>query len=68
MKELEEFIKSNEQIDKMLMLFMIQDGKRTNYQFSQEKKHKDINVEKNIAKMKDGYSYRIALLDPPIRK
>lgn len=52
----------------MLMLFMIQDGKRVKYQFSQEKKHKDIHVDKNVAKMKDGYSYRIALLDPPIRK
>ena len=66
---MEEAIKAEESIDKILILFSIDDGKKTKYQFSPDKKNKDIIlVDKLNAKMKDGYSYRVALLEPPIRK
>ena len=53
----------------MLILFTIDEGKKVKYQFSPDKKNKDIILaDKFNVKMKDGYSYRVALLEPPIRK
>ena len=53
----------------MLILFTLQEEKKVKYQFNPDKKNKDIMmVDKHHVKMKDGYSYRVALLDPPIRK
>ena len=49
------------------MLFTFESGKHVKYQFSPEKKHNDIVVDKLNAKLLSGYTYRIALLDPPIR-
>ena len=47
----------------MLILFTIDEGKKVKYQFSPDKKNKDIIlVDKLNVKMKDGYSYRVALL------
>lgn len=53
----------------MLVLFTIEEEKKIKYQFSSEKMNKDVVlVDKHEVKMKDGYSYRVALLDPPIKK
>ena len=50
-------------------MFEIGEDKKANYFFSEEKKHKDISiVSKKEIIINQGYTYRVALLDPPIHK
>ena len=52
-----------------MKIFEIDDAKKVRYYFNTEKSHRDIIVADKIkAQLKEGYSYRIGLLDPPIRK
>jgi hypothetical protein len=53
----------------MLMLFTIDYGKRVKYVFSEEQSNKDIILTDGLtAKIQDGYSYRLATVEPPVRK
>lgn len=52
-----------------MKIFEVDLNKKVRYFFNSEKSHKDIIViDKNKAELKEGYSYRIGLLDPPIKK
>lgn len=69
LEELKEGVKGNDSIERLLPIFAMEDGKNIKYFFSEEKKHQDILViDKYKVQIKQGYTYRIALVDPPIHK
>ena len=52
-----------------MKIFELDDSKRMKYYFVNEKSHKDFIInDKTKVELKEGYSYRMGLLDPPIRK
>lgn len=52
-----------------MRIFELDDSRRIKFYFTNDNCHKDfIITDKTKAELKEGYSYRIALLDPPIRK
>ena len=69
LEEFRESIKNGDSIDRILPIFVIDEEKDCKYFFSPDKKHTDIAlVDKNKVEIKNGYTYRIALVDPPIHK
>ena len=52
-----------------MVIYTIEENKKIKYFFNPDKMHKDIHlVDKNKIMIKQGYTYRIACLDPPIHK